>query len=134
MGSITEYFCSVLASDGSHNRGALKDGNLLFRDHYVHSINIYKQYTKRTISAKCRAQMKKSTTYQINMIISTNRPADIPEGTCECVAGSGPRAAYHVYLLRSQISNLEQITRGQSSSDQWSEARKLRISIQMYTA
>ncbi|CAF4307748.1 unnamed protein product [Rotaria magnacalcarata] len=34
----------------------------------------------------------------------------------------------HVYLLPIQISNLEQITRGQSSSDQWHEARKLRIS------
>jgi hypothetical protein len=68
LGSISEYFCSVLASDGSHNRGALKNGNLLFKDHFVHSINIYKQYTKRTVSAKCRAQMKKATTYQVVFI------------------------------------------------------------------
>ncbi|CAF4207975.1 unnamed protein product, partial [Adineta steineri] len=121
-----------------------------------------------------------------NMIINTNRLADILEGTCECVAGNGPQAAYytyvpkasttlnqllikygqkssaaaffllpredknsfinlparvigavsnspnfilnslmlkfyqdHVYLLPSQISNLEEITHGQSSSDQW---------------
>ena len=65
LGSITEYFSSVLATDGNLDRGALKNGNLLFKDHYVHSINIYKQYTKRTISAKCRAQMKKATTYQV---------------------------------------------------------------------
>ena len=60
LGSITEYFSSVLASDGNHGRGALKNENLLFKDHFVHSISIYKQYTKRMISAKCRAQMKKS--------------------------------------------------------------------------
>lgn len=68
LGSITEYFCSVLASDGNHDRGALKNGNLLFKDHFVHSINIYKQYTKRTISGKCRAQMKKATTYQVTSL------------------------------------------------------------------
>ena len=65
LGSITDYFSSVLASDGSHDRGALKNGSLLFKDHFVHSITIWKQYTKRTISAKCRAQMKKATTYQV---------------------------------------------------------------------
>jgi hypothetical protein len=29
----------------------------------------------------------------MSLIINTNRPADILEGTCECVAGKGPRAA-----------------------------------------
>lgn len=66
LGSITEYFCTILAFDGNRDRGSLKNGNLLFKDHFVNSINIYKQYTKRTISAKCRAQMKKSTTYQVD--------------------------------------------------------------------
>ncbi len=64
LGSITEYFSSVLASDGNLNRGALKNGNLLFKDHFVNTITIVRHYTKRTISAKCRAQMKKSTTYE----------------------------------------------------------------------
>ncbi|CAF3438753.1 unnamed protein product [Rotaria sp. Silwood2] len=93
LGSITEYFSSVLATDGNLDRGALKNGNLLFKDHFIHSINIYKHYAKRTISAKCRAQMKKSTTYNLNLIINTNNPADILEGICECVAGSGQRSA-----------------------------------------
>ena len=66
LGSITDYFSSVLASDGKHDRGALKNGNLLFKDHFVHSITICKQYTKRTVSAKCRAQMKKAVTYQVS--------------------------------------------------------------------
>ncbi len=65
LGSITEYFSSVLATDGNLNRGALKNGNLLFKDHFVHTITIVRDYTKRTISAKCRAQMKKATTYQV---------------------------------------------------------------------
>jgi hypothetical protein len=69
LGSITDYFSSVLASDGNRDRGALKNGNLLFKDHFVHSITICKQYTKRTISAKCRAQMKKSTTYQVAFLV-----------------------------------------------------------------
>ncbi|CAF5057136.1 unnamed protein product [Rotaria sp. Silwood1] len=37
--------------------------------------------------------MKKSTTYQVQLLINTNRPSDILEGTCECVAGSGRYAA-----------------------------------------
>ena len=41
---------------------------ILFKDRFVHSINIYKQYTKRTISGKCRAQLKKSTTYQVTLL------------------------------------------------------------------
>ncbi|CAF1654234.1 unnamed protein product, partial [Adineta ricciae] len=93
IGSITEYFSSVLASDGNLNRGALKNGNLLFNDHFIHNITIVRDYAKRTISAKCRAQMKKSTTYQLNMTININRPADILNATCECVAGKGERAA-----------------------------------------
>lgn len=31
--------------------------------------------------------------FQLNLIINTNRPADILEGSCEFVAGNGPRAA-----------------------------------------
>jgi hypothetical protein len=68
LGSITEYFSSVLASDGSLNRGALKNGNLLFKDHYIHSITVARQYVRRTILAKCRAQMKKSTTYEVSTL------------------------------------------------------------------
>jgi hypothetical protein len=66
IGSITEYFSSVLASDGNLNRGALKNGNLLFKNHFIHNITIVRDYTKRTISAKCRAQMKKSINYQVS--------------------------------------------------------------------
>jgi hypothetical protein len=82
LGSITEYFSAVLATDGNINRGALKNGNLLFKEHFIHSINVYKQYVKRTISAKCRAQMKKATTYQVNsfarlMKVLTRSPVSI---------------------------------------------------------
>ena len=66
LGSITEYFSSVLASDGNLDRGALKNGNLLFKDHFVYNITITRDYEKRTISARCRAQMKKSITYQVS--------------------------------------------------------------------
>ena len=69
LGSITEYFSAVLATDGNIDRGALRNGNILFKEHFIHSINIYKYYIKRTISAKCRAQMKKSTTYQVNSFV-----------------------------------------------------------------
>ena len=69
IGSITEYFSSVLASDGNLNRGALKNGNLLFKNHFVHNITIDRDYTKRIVSAKCRAQMKKSITYQVSVCI-----------------------------------------------------------------
>ena len=69
LGSIVEYFSSVLATDGNLDRGTLKNGNILFKDHFIHSVGIYKQYAKRTISAKCRAQMKKSTTYQVTSLI-----------------------------------------------------------------
>ncbi|CAF4847063.1 unnamed protein product [Rotaria sp. Silwood2] len=65
LGSITEYFTSVLASDGNLDRGALKNGSRLFKDHFIHNINITRDYVKRTISAKCRAQMKKSIIYQV---------------------------------------------------------------------
>ncbi|CAF3413049.1 unnamed protein product [Rotaria sp. Silwood2] len=73
LGSITEYFTSVLASDGNLDRGALKNGSRLFKDHFIHNINITRDY--------------------LHMIININRPADILEATCECVAGKGERAA-----------------------------------------
>jgi hypothetical protein len=69
LGSITEYFSSVLASDGNLDRGALRNGNLLFKDHFIHNITIVRQYVKRIISAKCRAQMKKSTIYEVSSVI-----------------------------------------------------------------
>lgn len=65
LGSITDYFSTTLASDGNLDRGALKNGNLLFKDHFVFNISITRDYIKRKISAKCRAQMKKSITYQV---------------------------------------------------------------------
>ncbi|CAF3436763.1 unnamed protein product, partial [Rotaria sp. Silwood2] len=100
LGSITEYFSSVLASDGALNRGALKSGSLLFKDHFIYNITVARQYIERTILAKCRAQMKKSITYEIKLIINTNRPSDILEGSCQCVAGSGDHAACkHVAAL-----------------------------------
>jgi hypothetical protein len=68
LGSITEYFSSVLASDGNLDRGALKNGNLLFKDHFIHNITVARQYIKRIILAKCRAQMKKSTIYEVSTI------------------------------------------------------------------
>lgn len=61
-----EYFTSVLASDGNLSRGALRNGNLLFADHFVHNISVARCYTKRTIAPKCRAQMKKATVYQMS--------------------------------------------------------------------
>ncbi|CAF1434443.1 unnamed protein product [Rotaria magnacalcarata] len=94
LGSITEYFSSVLASDGNLDRGALKNGNLLFKDHFIQNINVARQYVKRTILAKCRAQMKKATTYEVQLIMNTNRPSEILEGTYQCVAGDGHRAAF----------------------------------------
>ncbi|CAF4333891.1 unnamed protein product, partial [Adineta steineri] len=43
------------------------------------------------------------------MIINTNRPADILEGTCECVAGNGPRAACkHSAALSFALLNYDQ--------------------------
>jgi hypothetical protein len=68
LGSIKEYFSSVLASDGALNRGALKNGNLLFKDHFIHNITVARQYVKRIIIAKCRAQMKKATTYEVSTL------------------------------------------------------------------
>ncbi|CAF1531677.1 unnamed protein product [Didymodactylos carnosus] len=90
--SITEYFCSVLASDGSLDRGALRNGNILFKNHFVHSIYISRRYIEITITAKCRAQMKKAVTYQLKLIMNSSRSADIIHGYCKCVAGQGPRA------------------------------------------
>ncbi|CAF2776079.1 unnamed protein product [Rotaria sp. Silwood2] len=84
--SITDYFSTVLASNGNLDRGALKNGNLLFNDHFIYNITIARDYIKRKKSAKCRAQMKK--------------PADILQSTCQCVAGKGERAACkHVAAL-----------------------------------
>ncbi|CAF1570217.1 unnamed protein product [Adineta steineri] len=91
--SITEYFCSVLASDGRSNREALRNGNLLFRNHFVHSITISRRYIEITITAKCRAQMKKAVIYEVKLLINSNRPADIISACCECVASQGPKAA-----------------------------------------
>ncbi|CAF1538171.1 unnamed protein product [Adineta ricciae] len=91
--SITEYFCSVLASDGRSDRGALRNGNLLFKNHFVHSIAVSRRFIEVTIIAKCRAQMKKAVTYEVKLLINTNRPADIISGCCQCVAGQGPKAA-----------------------------------------
>ncbi|CAF1977923.1 unnamed protein product [Rotaria magnacalcarata] len=100
LGSITDYFSTALASDGNLDRRALKNGNRLFKDHFVFNISITRDYMKRKISAKCRAQMKKSVTYQIHMIINVNRPADILEASCQCVAGKGDRAeCKHVAAL-----------------------------------
>ncbi|CAF1499954.1 unnamed protein product [Rotaria sordida] len=93
LGSITEYFSSVLASDGNLGRGALRHGSLLFKNHFVHNITITRDYIKRSISAQCRAEMKKSINYELNMIININRPADILQASCQCVAGKGERAA-----------------------------------------
>ena len=64
--SITEYFCSVLASDGRSDRGALRNGNLLFKNHFVHSIGVSRRFIEITITAKCRAQMKKAVTYEVS--------------------------------------------------------------------
>ena len=66
LGSITDYFSTVLATNGSLDRGALKHGNLLFKDHFIYNITIARDYIKRKISAKCRAQMKKSVTYEVS--------------------------------------------------------------------
>ena len=65
-GSITEYFSSVLAADRNLDRGTLENDNLLFKDHFVHTITIVRHYIKKTISAKCRAEKKKSTTSEVN--------------------------------------------------------------------
>jgi hypothetical protein len=46
----------------------LKNGNLLFKDHFIHNITVARQYVKRIILAKCRAQMKKSTTYEVSTL------------------------------------------------------------------
>ncbi|CAF1507280.1 unnamed protein product [Adineta ricciae] len=40
LSSTTEYFSLALASDGNLDRGALRNGNGLFKDHYIHNINI----------------------------------------------------------------------------------------------
>ncbi|CAF3376986.1 unnamed protein product [Rotaria socialis] len=93
VGSIIEYFSSVLASDGKLDRGALRNGNLLFKDHFLQNIAVSRRFIELTITAKCRAQMKKATIYQLKLVINSNRPADILQGACECVAGNGPRAA-----------------------------------------
>ncbi len=73
IGSITEYFSTVLASNGQLNRGALRNGNLLFQDYFLHNIAISRQYVKLTITAKCRAQMKKSKTYEVIYFNSNRR-------------------------------------------------------------
>ncbi|CAF3428204.1 unnamed protein product [Rotaria socialis] len=70
VSSITEYFCSVLASDGSLDRGALRNGNLLFKNHFVHAIAISRRFIEITVTAKCRAQMKKAGNYQVNSFAS----------------------------------------------------------------
>lgn len=45
----------------------------------------------------------------MNLIISTNRPADIFEGTCECVAGNGPKAACkHLAALCFALADYDQ--------------------------
>jgi hypothetical protein len=55
----SEYFASVLASDRVLGRGAFKNKNNIFKDHFVHNITITRDHTERTISAKYPAQMKK---------------------------------------------------------------------------
>lgn len=65
VSSVTEYFCSVLACDGKLDRGALRNGNLLFKDHFLQDIAVHRRFIELTIIAKCRAQMKKSTIYQV---------------------------------------------------------------------
>ncbi|CAM4988010.1 unnamed protein product, partial [Rotaria socialis] len=57
------------------------------------NIAVSRRFIELTITAKCRAQMKKATIYQLKLVINSNRPADILQGACECVAGNGPRAA-----------------------------------------
>ncbi|CAF4519710.1 unnamed protein product, partial [Rotaria magnacalcarata] len=100
LGSITDYFSTVLATNGNLDRGALKNGNLLFKDHYIYNITITRDYIKRKISAKCRAQMKNLVTNELDIIININKPADILQSTCQCVAGKGERAACkHVAAL-----------------------------------
>lgn len=66
ISSITEYFCSVLASDGSFDRGALRNGNLLFKNHFVHNITVSRRFIEITVVAKCRAQMKKALSYEVS--------------------------------------------------------------------
>jgi hypothetical protein len=69
VGSVTEYFCSVLASDGSLDRGALRNGNLLFKNHFVHTIAISRRFIEITVTAKCRAQMKKAVNYNVSYFL-----------------------------------------------------------------
>jgi hypothetical protein len=59
MNSVKEYFASVLVSDRVLSRGAFKNRNIVFKDHFVHNITIIRDYIERIISAKYPAQMKK---------------------------------------------------------------------------
>ena len=53
--SITEYFSSVLTSDGKLDRVAVRNGNLLFQDHFLQNIAVSRRFIELTVTAKYRA-------------------------------------------------------------------------------
>ena len=109
VSSIKEYFCSVLASDGSLDRGALRNGNLLFKSHFVHSIAISRRYIEITITAKCRAQMKKAVTYLVSHFISSFKPKGLITICMEFRALYARGVQLTLTLMSVSVSSLTQV-------------------------
>ena len=66
--SITEYF-SVLDGDGKLVRGALHYGEILFKDNFLQHIATSRRFLELMTTAKCRAQMGKTTVHQMIICI-----------------------------------------------------------------
>ena len=66
--SITEYFF-VLASDGKLDRGILHYGQILFKDNFLQHIATSRRFLQLMTTAKCRAEMGKTTVHQMSICI-----------------------------------------------------------------
>ena len=66
--SVKEYF-SVLASDGKLGRGALHYRKILFKDNFLQHIATSRRFLELMTTAKCRAQMGKTTVHQMIICI-----------------------------------------------------------------
>ena len=66
--SITEYF-SVLPTDGKLDHDALHYGKILFKDNFLQHIATSRRFLGLMTTAKCCAQMGKTTVHQMIIYI-----------------------------------------------------------------
>ena len=78
---IMEYMCKCYPD-------IVRVDSKLYEDRFVHFVRVAQHDDKVTFKGVCKAEMKKMTVYNVDLVCDSN--GIIEEAQCECPAGIGP--------------------------------------------